>query len=175
MQPAWVDSLISRLKMSHILRREKKQPPQLRSQECTFMGYCKKPQLQKWVTKMLTRFINWKGCGTTALSGGGTLRGIVISVLWLLEIEFSLSDFLCQWCRCEEAAAVARSGVGLEERGNRWLCRNENTREPSPSSDVQLLALSNDLNAPFWVVTFSLLCRTWSFSFHHLKLCMQEN
>ena len=110
---------------------------QLRPQECTFMGYCKKPQLQEWVTKMLTRSSTGKG-GTAALSGGGTPEELLSRLCGFWKLNFSLSDLLCQWCRCEAAiqcwkqsrAGGARPLLALQKLKLRG-------REPSASSHVQ--------------------------------------
>lgn len=77
--------LISRFEDEPHSSEGKEAASQLRSQECTFMGYCKKPQLQKWVTKN-AEVVAWKGWNNGPFRRWNT-RG-VLSVLWLLEIEF---------------------------------------------------------------------------------------
>lgn len=144
--------------MSHILRREKKQPLSS-GPECPFMGFiAPETSAAEMGNKNADEVINWKGGTTGPFREVGHPRNYYLQSCGFWKLNFSLSDFLCSGVDVR-LPFVARSGVGLEERGNRWLCRNEKHQgwEPSPSSDVQLLALSNDLNAPFWVVTFSLL------------------
>ena len=68
--------------MRHNLCGGKEAASQLRPQECIFMDYCRKSQPQECVIKMLGKSLAEEG------RNGGPFRGIVISAVWPLAIEF---------------------------------------------------------------------------------------
>lgn len=124
-----------------------------------FLAYRWNSPLQERVINVLTRSLA-EEAGTTAFSEAGAPEELLSGPSSLWKLNFSLSDLPRE--------------AGMEERGDHLLGRNENTRGRNLASPhMQLLLPQDDLNASFWVVTFSQLLETWSFYFH-LKLCAEE-